>query len=69
MSAWFGDKITQEEIDYLKNIKNKMQEKHESFVFENPPDKGFAKAWDYEDWEYWLDICYKKSVLKNSKES
>ena len=63
-SDWFGDKITDTMIKELQVIKHSMQTFNDNFVFENPPDKGLAKAWDYEDWQLWLDQLYFKSSPK-----
>lgn len=65
-NEWFGDQISDTMIEELKAIKHVMATFNKDFVFENPPDKGIARAWDMEDWQLWLDQLYFKASPKEN---
>jgi|TARA_R100000808_G_C2147089_1_gene154996 hypothetical protein len=56
---YFGKKMSDDKIEYVKNLNEKLKKRDSRYKFIKPDSKESLK-WDFNEWMDWIDHCWKE---------
>ena len=56
---YFGKKMTDDKIQYVKNLNKKLKTRNSKYKFIKPDPEKSVK-WDFNEWMDWIDHCWKE---------